>query len=172
MEKIKDYEKSSGMSHKNIVAALNEVLAQKTLILAVLDGSDLPDMGVSPFIRRDDGLYIYTSHLSGHVRALLARESASFIIAVDENKSSNIWARHRLKFSGCVAELSRDDSQFSDICDEFATSHGNTMNLIRNFADFHMLHITPHDGILVLGFAKAFCVKGAAFEIVAHLSRS
>ena len=49
--------------------------------------------------------------------------------------------------------------------------HGNTMPLIKNFTDFHMLRITPENGVLVLGFAKAFLVKGASFDIVAHLSR-
>ena len=171
MDAITDYETSSGMSKATIVAARDTLLAQKSLTIAVFDDSAVPDLGISPFIRRHDGLYIYTSHLAGHVQALLAQNRASFIIALDEAATSNIWARHRLKFGGAVAEVPRDDAQFPALCDDFAAAHGNTMRLIRDFTDFHMLRITPDNGVLVLGFAKAFCVKGASFDIVAHLAR-
>ena len=73
MDAIKDYETSSGMATASILAARDAMLAQKSLTVAVLDKSAVPDMGVSPFIRRDDGLYIYTSHLASHVRALLTQ---------------------------------------------------------------------------------------------------
>tara|TARA_B100000989_G_scaffold283002_1_gene248542 strand:+ start:312 stop:830 length:519 start_codon:yes stop_codon:yes gene_type:complete len=171
MDAITDYETSSGMAKASILAARDVLLAQKSLVVAVLDESDVPDMGVSPFIRRDDGLYIYTSHLAGHVQALLAQKRASFIITLDEADTLNIWARHRLKFTGAITELARDDPDFLDLCDDFTRSHGNTMPLIKNFTDFHMLRITPESGVLVLGFAKAFLVRGAGFDIEAHLSR-
>ena len=128
-------------------------------------------MGVSPFIQKDDGLYIYTSHLAGHVKALLAQKRASFIITLDEADTVNIWARHRLKFAGAVAEVPRDAPDFSGLCDDFTAAHGNTMPLIKNFTDFHMLRITPENGLLILGFARAFLMKGASFDIAAHLSR-
>ena len=171
MDTITDYETSSGMATDRILAARDALLAQKSLTVAVLDESAVPDMGVSPFIRRDDGLYIYTSHLASHVQALLAQKRASFIITLDEVDTINIWARHRLKFAGTVTEVARDDPDFSGLCDDFTGAHGNTMPLIKNFTDFHMLRITPENGVLVLGFAKAFLVKGASFDIVAHLSR-
>ena len=171
MDEITDYETSSGMSKATILAARDALLAQKSLTVAVLDEGAVPEMGVSPFIRRDDGLYIYTSHLAGHVQALLVQKCASFIITLDEAVTANIWARVRLKCTGAVSEVPRDDPDFSGLCDDFAAAHGNTMQLIRDFTDFHMLRITPQSGVLVLGFAKAFLVKGASFEIVAHLSR-
>ncbi len=171
MDAIKDYETSSGMATDSILAARDALLVQKSLTVAVLDESAVPDMGVSPFIRRDNGLYIYTSHLAGHVQALLAQKRASFIITLDEADTVNIWARHRLKFSGVVTEVPRDAPAFFCLCDEFTTAHGSTMPLIKDFTDFHMLRINPENGVLVLGFARAFLVKGASFDIVAHLSR-
>jgi putative heme iron utilization protein len=170
MDAITDYERSSGMSHAAIVAARDNVLAQKTLTVAVLDGTAVPDIGVSPFIRRDDGLYIYTSHLAGHVQAVLAQKQACFMISVDESLTQNIWARHRLKFSAAVTEIPRDAGDFHQLCDAFLAAHGNVMGLIREFSDFHMLRIVPDKGVLVLGFAKAFCVENVRFDIVAHLS--
>ena len=79
MDATTDYETSSGMSKATIVAARDTLLAQKSLTIAVFDESAVPDLGISPFIRRHDGLYIYTSHLAGHVQALLAQNRASFI---------------------------------------------------------------------------------------------
>ena len=171
MDAITDYETSSGMTTASILAARDALLARKSLTVAVLDESSIPDMGVSPFIRRDEGLYIYTSHLASHVKALLAQKRASFLITLDEADTVNIWARYRLKFVGLVTEVARDDPDFSGLCDNFTEAHGNTMPLIKNFTDFHMLRIVPEDGVLILGFAKAFVMKGASFEIVAHLSR-
>ena len=46
------------------------------------------------------------------------------------------------------------------------------MDLIRNFGDFHMFQLSPRDGVLVLGFAKAFTVTGSDFAIAAHISKA
>ena len=40
------------------------------------------------------------------------------------------------------------------------------------FGDFHMFQLVPRDGVLVLGFAKAFTVTGSDFAIVAHISKA
>ena len=122
-------------------------------------------MGVSPFIRRADGLYIYTSQLSPHVRDLIDQGEATCMLCADEGDSQNIWARNRLKFSVEAVEIARDDVNFDKLCDDFTSAHGPTMDLIRNFTDFHMIRLTPRKGVLVLGFAKAFTVSGANFDI-------
>ena len=67
--------------------------------------------------------------------------------------------------------MPRGVTAISGLCDDFTAVYGNTMPLIKNFTDFDMLRITPENGVLALGFAKAFLVKGASFDIVAHLSR-
>ena len=66
------FETSSGMSRAKIEAARDRILGMSTMVVAVSGNTDTPEIGVSPFIRRDDGMYIYTSHLSEHVRDLLA----------------------------------------------------------------------------------------------------
>jgi hypothetical protein len=35
-----------------------------------------------------------------------------------------------------------------------------------------MFQLVPRDGVLVLGFAKAFTVKGSGFAIAAHISKA
>lgn len=166
------FETSSGMTRAKIEAARDRILGMKTMVVAVSGTTDTPEMGVSPFIRRDNGLYIYTSHLSQHVRDLLACGTASCLLCADETNSQNIWARSRLKFSATATEISRDDAIFASLCDAFTATHGPTMDLIRNFTDFHMLRLDPDAAVLVLGFAKAFRLSGPDFEIVAHLSEA
>jgi len=166
------FEESSGMTRTKIEAERNRLLDLRTIVISVADESGVPDIGVSPFIRRDDGLYIYTSHLSAHVHNLLRCGGATCLLCADERQSQNIWARNRLKFQVSAREVMREDARFDALCDDFAAAHGPTMGLIRNFTDFHMVQMTPKDGVLVLGFAKAFRVNGAAFDIAAHLSNA
>ena len=57
------FETSSGMSRAKIEAARDRILGMKTMVVAVSGTTDTPEIGVSPFMRRDDGLYIYTKML-------------------------------------------------------------------------------------------------------------
>jgi putative heme iron utilization protein len=166
------FEDSSGLSRAKIEATRDRLLQMRTLTLAVTGNDACPELGVSPYVQQEDGLYIYTSHLSQHVRDLMQAGTATCLICADEGDSQNIWARNRLKFSVRAVEVARDDARFNALCDMLETAHGPTMGLIRNFADFHMFHLQPHGGVLVMGFAKAFRVSGPRFEIAAHLSEA
>ena len=46
------------------------------------------------------------------------------------------------------------------------------MKLIRDFSDFHMLKLLPENGVMVLGFAKAYRLEGTSLDIVSHLRES
>jgi len=102
----------------------------------------------------------------------MAQGAATCMLCADEAKSQNIWARNRLKFAVDAVEIARDDAKFDGLCDDFSAAHGPTMDLIRNFGDFHMFQLSPRDGVLVLGFAKAFTVTGPDFAIAAHISKA
>jgi len=147
----------------------DRLLSQKTIIMAALDAETGPEMGVTPFIRFAGALAIYPSRLSAHVRALLAVGLGQFLLVEDEGAAQNLWARKRLKFNADVKEIRRDDPYFGPMCDAFLATHGSTMNLIRDFTDFHMLRIEPKSGVLVTGFGKAFALRGPDFVITDHL---
>ena len=100
-------------------------------------------MGVTPFIRHGDDLFIYPSRLSSHVRAVMARGQGQFLLIEDEQAAQNIWARVRLKFDADIDEIARQDALFALLCDAFALAHGPTMGLIRDFTDFYMLDFGP-----------------------------
>ena len=150
----------------------DRLLAQKTILLTARGESDQPEMGVTPFVRHGDALFIYPSRLSAHVRALLARGQGQFLLIEDEQAAQNIWARVRLKFDANIDEIGRQDALFATLCDAFAEVHGPTMGLIRDFTDFHMLRLRSRSGVLVTGFARAYRVEGADFTIIEHLKNS
>ena len=172
MQENTAFEQSSGMKRDNIEAVRDQLLQLRTLYLAINSADKVPEMGVSPFIRREGGLYIYTSHLSPHVRDLFDQGEATCMLCADEGGSQNIWARNRLKFSVKALEITRDDGYFDKLCNDFISAHGPTMSVIRDFTDFHMIRLTPQKGVLILGFAKAFIVSGTNFDITAHISKA
>ncbi len=149
----------------------------RTLGIAVIstkdrDGNQIdayPEVGHAPFVHLDGRFYIYASHLSAHVRAMIENQPVLFFLVADETHSQNIWARVRLKFSAEIKQLSRDDGKFSLILDEIGAQHGPVMDMIRNFSDFHLFEITPQKGVLVTGFAAAFDVAGPEFTLIRHL---
>lgn len=155
-----------------LYAARDRLYNAGTLLIAANSQDDAPEMGVTPFVRHEDAFYIYPSHLASHVRAMLDRGTAQFMIIEDEAKAQNIWARHRLKFTAEIIDVPRDQGLFDLLCAQFRASHGPTIEVIRDFSDFHMLRLRPLSGVMVLGFAKAFELRGPTLEIVAHLKKS
>lgn len=164
---------SDEKTRKKVLTAQQRLLDNaRTVHIAVHyeeEGEVYIDQGQAPFIRHQGALYIYSSHLSGHIRGLLSGGHAQFLLIEDESKSQNIWARVRMKFSAEITELGRDDEFFNTACDLIGEAHGPVMDMIRNFTDFHLFRIIPVDGVLVTGFAAAYKVQGADFTLTENL---
>ena len=155
-------------------AARDDLLnsARTVLMSAAGEDRDLPEMGVTPMVRHEGAFYIYPSHLSAHVRAMLSAGKAAFLVIEDEASAQNIWARRRMKFNADILEINRENEKFQPVCDAFATAHGPTMALIRDFTDFHLLKLQPTGGVMVLGFAKAYRLEGPGLRVTSHLRSS
>lgn len=173
---VRDQTRMNEMMDQNDLAALETqrediVHAARTVIIAA-GGGGMPELGVTPMVRHDRSMYIYPSRLSAHVRLLLEQGQAQFMMIQDEGDAQNIWARKRIKFNARVIEIDRYSDDFTLVSERFTEVHGPTMNLIRDFSDFHMLRLVPTSGVMVLGFAKAFELNGADLTIVSHLRES
>lgn len=164
----------SDFDEGELSAARDELLAMARTLLMSSAGEDrdLPEMGVTPMVRHEGVIYIYPSHLSAHVRAMLAAGKAAFLVIEDESSAQNIWARRRMKFDAELHEIDRKSVEFNPLCDAFAAAHGPTMDLIRDFTDFHLLRLQPTGGVMVLGFAKAYRLEGPDLKVTAHLRAS
>ena len=143
----------------------DQLFGQATLLMAVKDADGAVEMGVTPFIQHDEAIFIFPSQLSRHVRALLAQTHGQFMLIADETATTNQWARKRLKFNANIEVVSRGSDEFATLCDMFAERHGPTMDVIREFTDFHMLRLRPTNGVMVLGFAAAYALDGATLQI-------
>ena len=137
----------------------------KTIIIAVENFNDIPQIGYAPFIFKNGSFYIFSSELSPHIKLLLKKERANFMIIQDENESKNIWTRIRIKFNGKTIRLTRENAIFNIICNDIEKKHGKTMSLIKTFADFHLIKIKPVEGVLVTGFGNAYSLKGQSLVI-------
>ena len=129
----------------------------------------MPEMGVTPFIaiRRDLYLPVPVSACPRHARCW----QRCFLIIEDEDTAQNIWARKRIKINADIIEIDRQKEEFKVVCDLFAEA-GPTMGLIRDFSDFHLLRLLPSDGVMVLGFAKAYRLSGPDLVVTEHLRSS
>ena len=123
------------------------------------------EWGIAPFVREKGVFFIYVSELGGHVRFILNRNPVLFSIVEDEVSAKNIWARVRLKFKAEIKEIKRDSQSFHIISDKIAIRHGNVMNIIKDFSDFHLFSITPLSGTIVTGFGSAYKVTGIDFKL-------
>ena len=132
----------------------------------------LPELGVTPSIQHEGFFYIYPSRLSAHVRSMLKTGQAQFLAIEDEATAQNIWARKRIRFTANIIEINRKNDEFNCLAGLFAARHGPTMDLIRDFTDFHMLKLVPTSGVMVLGFAKAYQLDGPGLDIAEHLRES
>jgi putative heme iron utilization protein len=147
--------------------------AAKTVLMAAPgDDGAPPEMGVTPLVWHEGAMFIYPSRLSAHVRAVLAAGSAACLVIEDEASAQNIWARKRIKFDSEIIDIDRNSNIFNEVCDVFATRHGPTMGLIREFTDFHLFQLRPSGGVMVLGFAQAYRLAGSNLAVTAHLRQS
>ena len=144
----------------------------QTILMAVSGEDDIPEMGVTPLVWHNREMFIYPSRLSAHVRAMLASGRAAFLVIEDEGQAQNIWSRKRIKFDAEISEIERKTELFDMVCDGFATRHGPTMGLIRDFTDFHLLRLRPTGGVMVLGFAQAYRLGGPDLAVKSHLRQS
>ena len=154
-KEIKDIEKIK----KTIISK------NKTLIIAVNNKITYPEIGYAPYIFLNKNFYIFSSELSPHIKRLLYNKKGTFMIIEDECKAKNIWARVRIKFEAKITVVDRNENNFNKICKQIQNLHGKTLNLIKQFNDFHLIKITPIKGSIITGFGNAFILHGISLEV-------
>ena len=154
-KEIKDIEKI-----KNTIISKN-----KTLIIAVNNKINYPEIGYAPYIFLNNNFYIFSSELSPHIKHLLYNRKGTFMIIEDECKAKNIWARVRIKFEAKITVVDRNKNNYNKICNQIQNFHGKTLNLIKQFSDFHLIKISPIKGSIITGFGNAFILHGISLEV-------
>ena len=136
----------------------------KSFVITVMN-NDHPDIGYAPYIYRDNFFYIFSSELSSHIRLLINKKVGTFMLIKDERDTKNIWARVRMKFQAKVSIIRRNVPEFQEITDIISIEHGNTINIIKQFKDFHLMKIIPTQGTIITGFGSAYNLIGKSLEV-------
>ena len=137
----------------------------KSLIITVSNKINYPEIGYAPYIVLNSIFYIFSSELSPHIKHLLYNKKGTFMIIEDECKAKNIWARVRIKFEAKITVVDRNKNNYNKICNQIQNFHGKTLNLIKQFSDFHLIKISPIKGSIITGFGNAFILHGISLEV-------
>jgi putative heme iron utilization protein len=133
----------------------------ESLILATVNPQDgTPNSSYTPFIHGDENeFYIFVSSLARHTKNLESGNDVSVMLLEDESLSSSVFARKRLTYECMVTEVEKNSADWNDAADSFQERFGDIFNLLRSLPDFRMFRLDVKEGLLVLGFGKAYPVK-------------
>ena len=132
----------------------------RSLCLATVNVSGLPNASYAPFVRDAQGrFYIFLSGLAAHTANLQHTKVASILLIEDENNATEIFARKRLTYH-CKAQLiARDQELWQAIAEQFENRFAKTFKMIKSMPDFRMYQLTPQkEGLFVIGFGQAYRV--------------
>lgn len=132
------------------------LLAQmRTLQLATVSAAGEPLASVAPFVVADGGIHVFLSALAGHTGNLRSVPRASVMVLRDEADCADAFARPRLTLSCSVGEEARDSDHWQRVMARMVEDFGETAAVVRDLPDFTLFRLTPLDGQVVSGFARA-----------------
>ena len=135
------------------------VCRQKSLQMATVDSAGLPLASYAPFYRDKGGaFYILVSDLSAHT-ANLSSGKVNILVIEDESECRQIYARTRINFPCSVSSIQTGTKQYNELIDHLHNRHGDVIATISALADFHLLQLSPDQGVFVRGFGQAYTVN-------------
>ena len=152
---------TSASTSRDAVVTYNEFPQQfQSVILATVSEQGIPHSSYAPFvIDSDKNIYILTSELAVHTQDLLTSGKVSTLFIQEESQSPNIFARTRLSYDCTVTDIDRDTPEWQLRVDQMQARFGETVGMIRQLTDFHLLKLTPTGGRFTVGFGKIYDIK-------------
>lgn len=141
-----------------------------TLHLSSLTTLGKPNASYAPFVSDDKGnFYIFVSGLASHTQDLLANPVASILLMRDEQDSRQIFARQRASYQCDVEVVEKSDTDYTTQLDKLEQRFGSVVKLLRGLSDFILFRLRPYEGQFVMGFGKAFALKGDHLLELEHI---
>lgn len=130
----------------------------ESLILATVNPANgFPYSSYAPFVMGSAGeYYIFVSALAQHTSNLAANPNLSVMLVEDESKSNSVFARKRLTLQCLANSVERNTPEWKDTADKFESRFGEIFMLLRRLPDFQMYRLEVAEGLLVMGFGKAY----------------
>ncbi|MEO0443661.1 MAG: pyridoxamine 5'-phosphate oxidase family protein [Pseudomonadota bacterium] len=136
---------------------LTDLLQQrKTLVLATLNAEQKPEASLAPYLYYQDRFWVFVSELSNHTHNMRKHPWVSLIIHDDETQCADPFMVKRISADCAVSVV--DDQHKSAILAKMQTALGDTLAVLQQLPDFHLMALSPIKGRLVVGFGKAFDV--------------
>lgn len=141
--------------------------SRKSLLLASLNATNLPEISATPFIKQGIRFYIFISELASHTQNLKRNPLLSIMLIEDERDTSNPFARKRLSYECRAAFIARETEEWTSLMDKFEQAQGKTVSLLKSLPDFHLVELTAISGNYIEGFGKAFRLSGENLDQLA-----
>ncbi len=125
--------------------------SNKTLALATLNKHNDPEASLTPYIYYQQTLWVFVSELSAHTGNLLTHKKASVLL--HDAQTGNVFASTRATIA-CSVSVETVDKDM--ILDEMTQQLGDTVAMLRQLPDFHLLKLQPVSGRFIAGFGQAF----------------
>lgn len=140
----------------DLVAAVNTLHQQYSLILATADQEGKPHASYAPFAEYEGSMYVLLSGLSAHTQHLLHQTETDVMIIEDEATARNIFARARLNYTVSVDTVAKDSSRAEPILAAMKNKLGKTVDVLSGLGDFMLFQLKPLRARLVIGFGRAY----------------
>jgi putative heme iron utilization protein len=136
---------------------LKNLLENRSVLMLATLGDEFPEASSAPFLYYESCFWVYVSRLSSHTANLLTHKKASLLIAIDEADAPNPFTLTRLTIK-CSAHEEVGEKQ-ALILDKMESKLGDTVKMLRQLPDFHLVRLTPCSGRFIAGFGKAFDIN-------------
>ncbi len=143
----------------------------QTISLSTLTKEGKPNASYAPFVMDSNGnLYIFVSELANHTQDLLSNPTASVLLMRDEQDARQIFARQRISYQCDVEVVERNENDYTVMLDKLEARFGNVVELLRSLPDFVLFRLRPYHGQYVMGFGKAYTLKGVGLLELEHIN--
>lgn len=122
------------------------------IFLATTDSNNTPMASYAPCWRDETGfLYVMLSDLAEHTANLRSNTDASCLVL--GASADDAFARPRVTLKLTAEFLKSDNESYQSAIDGLTQKHGETMEILQQLSDFHLIRLKPVSGTLVGGFA-------------------
>jgi len=146
-------------SDNKIIETIQELLQTcDALFLATVDSTETPMASFAPCWRDSQGyFYVMLSDLAEHTENLRNRPDASCLVLGPA--SDDAFSRPRVTLKLRAEFLNDTDSGYQAAVQGLTRKHGETMEILRGLADFHLIRLQPVSGTLIGGFATTLAIS-------------
>lgn len=141
-----------------------------SLMMATNNKQGEPNASYTPFAWLNNCFYILVSGLATHTVNLQQNPNLAILLADDESKTRNIYARVRLSYQARAETVDKNSEEYENALAALTERAGKTVGLLASLPDFVMVRLLPLKGTLVQGFGKAFVFDSQKRESATRLT--